>query len=244
MITRIGKLLVFLNLLAAVALVTWAVSLTANRLDWVDRQDGERKVEGEITRLKKEIEVASKGIAETSATFGQQDRALTAAESGTDFGREGRDRRRAVFAARLKAAQDGRFADQVRLPNRVLIDVSREGNPARGPSGAPLEGVEVYQKRLDDALRGSQAAVQRIARLRAQFDELSNGQPEGIAAANKRIVDQRAILVNLTDEQRFLASVQVNWDEELRTLQTRRKQLERRLQSLASRGAPAGGPAE
>jgi len=162
--TRVGKLLVFLNLFASVGLATWAVSLSANRLDWVDRQDGEKKVEGDITRLKKEIDSSLKGIAEVSAVYGQQDRALTAAESGTDAQREGRDPRRKAFATRLKAAEDGRFAEQVRLPNKVLIDVSQESRkPVLGPSGQPLEGVEVYQKKLDDALKDSQTYLKKIA---------------------------------------------------------------------------------
>ena len=229
--TRLGKILVFLNLLASVSLVTWAVSLSANRLDWIDRQDGDRKVEGDITRLKKEIDAALKGITETSAVYGQADRALTALEIGADPGQEGRDRRRAVFAARLKAAEDGRFAEQLKIAGKQLIDVSREGNPVRGPGGQPLAGVEIFQKRLDDAVRASQRSQEQIAKLRTDFKELSDG-PDGIRATEKRILDQREILANLTNEAQFLASVQVNWDEELRSLQTRQRQLERRYRQV------------
>lgn len=241
--TRAGQFLVFLNLFASVALATWAVSLSANRLDWVDRQDGDKKVEGDITRLKKEIDAAVKGIAEVSAVYGRVEQGLAAAESGTEAGREGRDARRAVYLARLKDAQDGKFFELAKIPNRVLLDVSRPGTPVRLPNGQDLAGVEVYQKRLDDALRDSQAAQTAIVGLRERFRDLSEGEG-GIRATEKRIADQREIAASLTNEARFLAAVQVNWDEELRTLRTRQRQLERRIGQVTGDKIPTGDGAQ
>ena len=40
MIPKLGKLFVFFNVAVALALVTWSVSLTSNRLDWIDKPEG------------------------------------------------------------------------------------------------------------------------------------------------------------------------------------------------------------
>lgn len=226
--TRAGQVLVFVNLFVSVALVTWAVSLTTNRLDWVDRQDGAQKIEGEVTKLRKEIDAAIRGINEVSGVYGQKEQALVDAEAGSDPGREGRDVRRAVFAKRLTDAKSGRFAEQRQLPGKVLIDVNREGNPILGPNGENLEGVDVYNGRLDRAVVESRRLNEQIAGQRKQFDDLS----KQIEDANLRIDAQRVIAANLADEQQYLKAVQVNWDEELRTLQTRQKQLERRIKAF------------
>jgi peptidoglycan hydrolase CwlO-like protein len=225
---KLGKVLVFLNLFVAIALVTWATSLTANRLDWVSRTEGETKIEGEIPRLAREINALGKQVAEASGTYGQADRALAEAESGIDPGREGRDRRRAVFAARLSDANNGRFYTQLQIPNKVLIDVTRQGPAVIGPGGLPLEGVEKYQLRLENARKDGQLYDTQIVKLRQQFAELS----AQIEDTDTRITIQREILANLGDEDKFLKSLQVNWDEDLRTLQTRQQQLQRRIESV------------
>ena len=59
--TGIGKLLVFLNLIAAAALLTWGLSAYANSPNWVDSKSADgTAVEGEISLLKKEIDKFAK----------------------------------------------------------------------------------------------------------------------------------------------------------------------------------------
>ena len=60
MATKIGKLLVFVNLMASVGLMAWALSLYTNRVDWLDATTAEGKTDGQITLLKKEIDRLTK----------------------------------------------------------------------------------------------------------------------------------------------------------------------------------------
>lgn len=230
---RAGKVLVFANLCVAVAIVTWAVSLTANRTEWFDTGEGAQRVTGELNRLRKEIQDLNRAAKEASGVYGQREQALADAESGSDPGREGRDYRKAVFLKRLEEARAGNFTEHLQLPGKVLIDVSRVGEPIRGPNNEPrLLGVDVYNDRLDRAVQQSRMFTRQIDADRAKFAELS----DQIKDTNERIDVQREIVANLADELRYLASVQINWDAELRTLQTRQRQLERRIRAFEPEG--------
>jgi hypothetical protein len=97
---------------------------------------------------------------------------------------------------------------------------------------------------LDDALKDSQAAQAAIEQLRQRFRDLSiggpDGNPIGIQATERQIAEQRDILANLLNEAKYLAAVQINWEEELRTLRTRQRQLERRIQQVTGDRSATG----
>jgi len=219
--TAIGKLLVFLNLFVALALLTWAASLSANRLDWVDRKTETETIKGQVTRLKEQLDAATKSIAQLSDNYGTMDRKLTEAELD-------RDQRRAEFANRLQEARDGTFREQVLLPDGIRIDIAQKGPTVKGPGGQDLKGVQFYQDELNRAIQDGAVAQKSIADARTKFTELT----ADIQDTNARIASQRDVLAQQKNERTYLGALQVNWDEQLRTLRLRERQLEQRLQAV------------
>ena len=232
--TGIGKLLVFLNLVTGMVLLTWAGSLSINRLEWVDRKTETGTDKGQITKLKEEIDRTVKAITEVQNGYGIAEKALVQTEAARLY-------RKARFDSRLTKARQGTFSTQLlrvndaRPEQRGLIDVDEDGPAVVDLNGRPLRGVDAIQTSMSDLLRQSQEASKASAKLRDDFTKLT----DTMKATDLQVDSQRVILTNLLDEERFLGDAQVNWDEELRTLQNRKKQLERRLQ--ASRPAPASG---
>ncbi|MGL6095542.1 MAG: hypothetical protein ACRC7O_07075 [Fimbriiglobus sp.] len=240
--TTIGKLLVFANLFVAVALLAWAVSLSANRLDWVDRTTADgTKIEGEISLLKKDIERSVKAITDANVGYSQAKKELKDQESGRTI-------RKSVLDERLSKAKRGEFRDQLLLgddPNsstgpelKARIDVQREGKAIVDLNGNPLRGVDAIQADLSREVRLSSDLSAAIAKARKEFAEVS----VEIADTDTKIGVQRGVLSAIADEAKFLDSLQINWDEELRTLSRRKGQLEKRLKTLGVEPAAAIPP--
>lgn len=247
--TAVGKLLVFLNLFVAVVLVTWATSLYANRLDWLDRktEDGE-VVKGQISTLKREIEETTRLIVASQDSYGTRDRVLATLETERFY-------RAAQFDARLARARtgevkgtDGPFRTIVKLgdakakpaspllklfPKQVtngLVDVDSPGDSETTDKDKKLalRGTKEIQDELVRQLDATKTATDDILKLRTEFAAAS----EQIVVVGKQTDVQNEILANLLEQGKYLGSAQVNWDEELRTVLTRKRQLEARLDGL------------
>lgn len=228
--TAIGKLFVFINLFAAMAILTWATSITVNRLDWVDRKTDSGVVKGQITLLKDDINVASRAITQAQTGYGVRTKRLAGIEKT-------RADRLEKFEARLTKAKQGTFAEQILMvdhPNpdfRALIDLNQEGEVVRDSAGQPLRGVEALQNDLNREIDLAIEAAKKVQELRKEFETVS----KSILEADDKIVVQREILENLRLQEQVLADLQINWDEELRALEVRRKQLESRLSDISER---------
>jgi hypothetical protein len=251
--TSFGKVLAFVNLVVGLSLLAWGVSVYANRVDWVDRKTDTESVEGEITKLKKEIDKLSRSIADANAAYAVRLAALTDAEARRDY-------RKARLDARLNEARRGTFKQQ--LPdagNPVFVDVNKEGPPILAPDGQPLRGVDALAKAFNDQV--NQARLNCEGEQRVQPNQWNNLpaliQPDALArmgiedlrtlhgklsdeiaavevAANK----QRDVLTNLRDESTFLADNRVNWTVQLQTLERRQKQLQDKLKELGGEAGP------
>lgn len=256
MATRIGKLLVFVNLAVSAALLAWALSLYTNRVDWLDATTADGKVEGQISLLKKEIGRLEKAVAETQAGYAGKKYALAASE-------ERLDTRARVFERRLAQARNGRFKVQLTLDKGafgegVIYDVDREGGDILGPDNKPLRGL----KTLQDEFAAEVRAIEQLQNgqgllTEAQWMEIASGATtlaqvaeltpklgiadlrrlhttlsELIARDESAVAKQKAIEANLKDEATYLADKRVNWVAELRTLQRRERQLLGRLEAV------------
>lgn len=247
--TAVGKLLVFLNLFVAVVLVTWATSLYANRLDWLDRktEDGE-VVKGQISTLKREIEETTRLVVASQDAYGKRDGVLAALETERFY-------RAAQFDARLARAKtgevkgaDGPFRTIVKLgdakakklsplltlfPKQVtngLVDVDSPGDSETTDKDKKLalRGTKDIQDELVRQLDATKTATDDILKFRTEFAAAS----DQIVIVGKQTDVQNEILANLLEQGKYLGSAQVNWDEELRTVLTRKRQLEARLDGL------------
>jgi hypothetical protein len=247
--TTFGKVLVFVNLVGGIALLTWGATAYANRVDWVDRKTDTETVEGEITRLRKEIDRTTKSIADAQAAYATRAAILTKTENDRDTFKQKLDQR-------INEARAGTFRVQNTYPNSPFVNLDQQGEPILGPDNRPLEGVDTLRKRFDDQVRdavlhrrGEQPvqpaewnnlpallepgrfATLGIDDLRTLHGRLS----DQIALVETAVTKQRDILTNLKDEAAYLADSRVNWEARLRTLERRQKQMEDRLRELGGR---------
>ena len=149
--TAVGKVLTFLNLFCAVALLSWSASAYLNRLDWIDSTDAEKNVaEGQITKMDKEIKKLSKSIADTQTGYGERRVALEKSESDRDY-------RRIEFKKRLETARNdldpanGSFREQRpqtadKPGGATFTDLEIQGPVITGPDGKKLRGLKALQE--------------------------------------------------------------------------------------------------
>ncbi|HVK17675.1 MAG TPA: hypothetical protein VM533_12065 [Fimbriiglobus sp.] len=251
--TTFGKVLAFLNLVVGVSLLAWGASVYANRADWVDRKTGTDSVEGDVTRLKKEIDRLQKSVVDADAAYGQRSVALATAESNRTY-------RKRKLDARIAEARQGTFKVQKTFPNNpAFVNVDdNTGAPIFGPDGkTPLRGVDALVKDFNEQVRqgelhrrGDQPVAQDqwanwqallgqerfptlgIDDLRTLHGVLSDQVASVEVAANK----QQDVLTNLRNEAAHLTDLRVDWTTRLQTLERRQQQLENRLRELGAGG--------
>lgn len=255
----LGKLLTFLNVFAAVGLLTWSLSAYTNRLNWVDQKTDSGLVKGQITELKEEIDRLAKGVADAQAAYAATAEKLAIAEAVRDY-RKGR------YAVRLDQARKGTFRAQLPMAgspgNAVFTNLEQEGQPILDGRGQPLRGVDALAADLARETREAQRLVNGDQELTPQMltgldaaiaEDAAFGrlvQPLGITslrrlhdalsaravAFDQAVLKQKDIRANLRAEADSLASERVDWSAQLQTLERRQSQLEGRLQGLRGGG--------
>jgi chromosome segregation ATPase len=231
--TRLGKILVFVNLFLGIGLFAWALSLYGNRLDYFDRKDADPPVEGRFTTLQNEVKKASETVATAQRNFAEK------AEQLRRFEGE-RDRRLARLTARITQVRAGNapnilFRQQVLLADPRfpgLINVDQDGPVVKGVRNNDLQGLGFLQNEMNAAVREQQTLANRIAEARKRLEELSTR----VEAVQVEVFKQKDIRGHLVEQKDYLADVQVNWDERLRVLERRKAQLEARLAQLGVPG--------
>lgn len=244
-----GKVLAFVNLVVGVSLFAWAVSVYGNRADWVDRKSDAGAAEGQITKLKKEIDRLQKSIADADAAYGKESVALANAETRRYY-------RKAKLDARLQQARQGTFKVQKayeRDPAYTNVE-DDTGAPILDPVGKnPLRGVDALVKDFNEQVR--QGELHRRGDKPVQQNEWANPQAllapdrfptlgiddlrvlhgllsDQIAALDVAANKQRDVLVNLRNEAELLTDLRVDWTTRLQSLERRQKQLEDQLRRL------------
>jgi len=159
--TAVGKLLAFVNLFVAIALVTWSTSAYVNRSDWVDGEDANKApVPGQISKMDAEIKKLTKSISDSQASYGDRKTKLETAEKDLDY-------RRAQFKKRLDTAEGdldpkGSFHEQVpqdstKPGGAAFTDLEAPGKVIVTPDGKPLRGLKSlridYDRETKEAVR-------------------------------------------------------------------------------------------
>ena len=225
--TGIGKLFVLANLFVSVTLAVWAVSLYANRLNWLDSTTGDgQAVEGRLTAMKKDLARLSADAAATSQLYGQRSANLLNGEAY-------RQRRVDFYTARLAQARTGDETGgpvfrEFDLAGGVgpLIDITRPGTAVRDASQQPLRGLNDIQADLDRSLADAVGYRAAIAKARAEHQKVS---------ADIADLDARA------DAQR---SIDVGSGRRGKVPRVASGQLGRRIAGPQRPPGPAGTPAE
>jgi hypothetical protein len=247
--TTFGKVLAFVNLVVGVSLLAWAVSVYANRADWLDRKTDGGAAEGEVTRLKKEIDRLQKAVADADQAYGQEMVGLANAETRRYY-------RKRKLDARIQQARQGTFKVQKayeRDPAYTNVD-DDTGAVILDPVGKnPLRGVDALVRDFNDQVR--QGELHRRGDKPVEQAEWANwpallGQDrfptlgiddlrvlhgllsDQIAAIDVAAAKQRDVLANLRNEAEHLTDLRVDWTTRLQSLEDRQRQLENRLRAL------------
>jgi DNA repair exonuclease SbcCD ATPase subunit len=248
MLARLGKLFVVLNAVAAVGLVTWAVTLTAGRLDWIDKDETYKatdenpyaddthnleRLTTKVTRLNDAVKAAQQSLAGRGL-------ALAVAEGN-------RDLRLAAHRVRLQGARTGYFFYQENAPNSGLLDVTSRvpdpKNPAdaariiRGLDNKPLQGLDAIQNEIKVAIENQSAYFKKSDELLKQYQALTGDMQK----LDAEIDEQKAILLRAIAESKYLADRRTNWDEQILALSRRVKQLDDRMKEVLAAPAKASG---
>lgn len=231
MSTRIGKVLVFVNLFVAFGLAAWAVALYANRPAYFDAT-GDVKAEGQFTKFKKEVDELNTAMTLAQANYSQAAAYTSSYEATRDF-------RNNKLTARLNAVRKGDdanilFREQVKLLNdkqfAALIDVNRDGGVVKGVRDTPLQGLGYLTSEMRKSVLEESTTRKAIEEARRKLEEVSariqNRQDETFA--------QKVIRKNLFDQKSYLGDVQTNWDEQLKLLERRKLQLADRLAAFGA----------
>ena len=249
----LARLLVLVNVFLSVGLLAWALTLSSNRLDWVDAKTDTGTAKGQITLLKEEIDRAAKGAADLSGAYVTRGQSLAATEANQSSRKKG-------YETRLKEARGGQFLKQLPLDgaDAGFTNLSKVGPAEEGPDKKPLRGLAVIQADIDRELKAAERAVVGDAPLAetpeggldaaladdARYTELTaklgtsdsrklqEQISQRMAAADVAVLKQKEIRVNLTDEAAQLQAGRVNWKAQLQDLLDRQGQLGRRLTGL------------
>jgi hypothetical protein len=241
MLARLGKIFVFLNAIAAVGLVTWALTLTTSRLDWVDKDEGYKPSDenpmlndtNNLDRLDTKIKMLNDGIKASQASVATRSQSLNLSESNRDF-------RMAVFSRRVAGARTGFFFRQPYVQNSGLIDVNsaepRQNVPndaARlylGLDNKPLEGLGKIQNDIKVSIENQSAYYKKSDELLGNYSTLTGD----VGRLDDEIERQKVIFLQAIDESKYLADRRTNWDEQVKILTNRLGQLTTRIKEIQS----------
>jgi hypothetical protein len=231
--TTLGKILAFVSLIIAIAMVTWSVSVYAARPTWFDpKPDGgftPGKDQENFAQLKEEIDNLGRVAMSAGAHWGTQRTILEAAE------KERGDRLKG-YAERLQWARDGRDPKNPNSPgffvpvtdSRGLIDLAVVGDPFIGPDNKPLRGANKLGANINADIAEVVRLAQECNKLRDEF----KNEGVKIQSVETRLLKMGVIRESVQAELFHLASFEVNVYETRETVVRRKRQLVGRLAEL------------
>jgi hypothetical protein len=231
--TTLGKILAFVNLVIAMAMLSWSVSTYSLRPGWFNpKPEGGgyptgREVEN-FAQLKDEIDNLGRAAVAASTEWGAQRTRLEGLETL-------RANRQKGYAERLEWARNGKpdhkdgaaFFEPV-YDSRGMLDLSVVGDPILGDDNRPLRGVNKLGTTVAADAREVVRLSQEISKLRDQFKTIGTQ----ILDTESRLLRMGVIRDSVQAELFHLASFEVNVYETRETVVRRKKQLTARLAEL------------
>lgn len=232
--TLLGKILAFVNLLIAMAMVSLSVTLYATRPGWLAAKPDVAYPPGQeaqnIAVLKDEIDTLGRAAVAASTDWGAQRTRLVGLEKL-------RADRKKGYEQRLAWALDGRnpkdpnspgFFEPVFEASTGLLDLNTVGQPIIGPDNQPLRGVN----KLGTNRAADVREVNRLAKENSQLREEFQAIGTRILGTETRLLKMGVIRDAVQAELFHLASFEVNVYETRETVLRRKQQLMNRLAAL------------
>jgi predicted nuclease with TOPRIM domain len=232
--TRLGQILVYANVFISVGLFAWALSLFANRPTYFDRKVGEENVPGQFTQLEGELKRLSEAARTTQSQY---------AESAYNLKTKEQERAYRAYVLRQllddvqkETNPNAVFRTPPRDPQGLIkvLDFRMPDNPPKeylNLRNQPLRGFGALQRQMTNLQKDERDLLQKIDDAAKKLTALSKEiyDAETKLGLQDEIYKMKAIRNNLSDEGDLLADQIVNWEEQLRTLELRQKQLNDRL---------------
>jgi hypothetical protein len=251
--TRLAKILIFVNLAFSFGMMAWALALYTNRVDFSNNKAQGDQPAGELVKRVERIE-------ELKAAFRPAETAWLNARTSV----QGLEARRAAdhdwYASELVFLRTGATAAN---PARAVVyelgspapDTKDPGRakmkPATGPMNQPLESLKAYEGQLKDAHDLLARETERYEKAIKEDTDLTNKlagykdkDDKEVKGLRQRIVDERAKLVNLNNEHKFVKPLLVNAFVESQLVLKRADALRARIKELQNVGVAAGRRAD
>jgi len=240
MLTVIGKLLTYLNLLAGLAILTWAVSSYKMRPGWFDAAP-ERIEKGHdpqnFAMLKQEAEALAKTADAASGVWGENLKALKKVEAR-------RGERLKALDERLKWMRTGNpakggaaffkavYEKDAAGKDSTNLNVTEVGAPIHGPDDRPLRGVDTLLANFSADVKTVNELALRNAAHREKYAVLT----KQIEEEGRRLDAMLGVRDAVQSELFYLETFELNVYETRTTVVNRRRQLAQRLAELGVGG--------
>jgi hypothetical protein len=231
--TLLGKILAFVNLVIALAMLSWSVSVYTNRPAWFDPKPESGYPQGSMAenfaQLKDDIDNLGRAAVAASNEWGAQRDRLEAVEKL-------RANRQKGYAERLEWARNGRpndkngagFFEPVYEPRTGLLDLSAVGDAIIGPDNQPLRGAN----KLGVGTAADAREIDRQSKEIVKHRDAFQAKGTEILATETRLLKMGVIRDAVQAELFHLATFEVNVYETRETVLRRKKQLVGRLAEL------------
>lgn len=238
--TKLGKLLVYLNLLFGVGLAALALGIATNRIEWVGAKPSESK--GEIEKVDADIKAQQDLFERSTQRWQFERRTLASLEQ----------KRRADqqwYAQQLKAMEDGKGPN---LPVDVLVfengqlKLDKNGlpvlEPARDRRWLAIKALDQQIEIVDKEIVKEQGDIFALIKQEEALTRILNGnmgRPRGL----RDLLDETATAQKQASlELLFVKRMRINGLEEASSLVNRQRQLKARLEVLKKTGVAADLP--
>ncbi|GIW81797.1 MAG: hypothetical protein KatS3mg105_3604 [Gemmatales bacterium] len=238
MTTRIGKILVFLNLILSLGMATIAVGIYMNRIDWVGTDSSEER-QGQYERLREEIDSLRASLARAYGRWQEQVTHLAKLETT-------RRQRREWYDVRLQELKTGNQPIKQLVYENLMLKTDRNGLPVLvvhpdkrlKAKQSLLQELEARDKEISDEIAAINMLIEEEVRL-TFIIEGKPGEKKGLRGLLSELEEaQKRSLA----EAEFVKPLRINRGIEVQSLQERQKALRARVEELKKIGVAAGKP--
>jgi hypothetical protein len=243
--TKLGKFLVFANLVLALCFLGLGIGVTTNRVDWPGtmKSGPAGEIKAGIAQKDEEIKKLQTAASQALGRWAPLLPELVSLEKEQPM-------RQAWYKDQLSILQTGKFADgkPFQGPVRTLsykagqLQFDKDGNPLLDPMPAvpfQLMPIPEMNKLLADTQDAVKNEMDKVAKLMEEEKRLTleiNGKPGEIKGLRDLLAEEVAVEGNIQDELEYLRPLRYNRQVEAALLLNRQLSLKKRLDELKSIG--------
>jgi hypothetical protein len=235
--TQLGKLLAFLNLVVGLGIVTWSVSVFANRPLWNETAIPDVVEKGQSPEsfaiFKQEIDTLGRAATAANQSWGADRKRLETAERRREGRLKGYETRLAWARGGNKDAGGAGFFQPVYEKDAAgkdtsVLDLTKLGAPIVGSDGQPLKGADTLLASFSKDVEIVKGLIDQIADVRGQIKTISGDIDLEETKSQKMTAIREAVQAELF----YIAPFELNVYANRGTIMDRKRQLEQRINDL------------